>query len=583
MGKKKSIAKALKREREIEEELARRAEKAKASKKKKAKKGKGKKAKPSIDASALGEMTVSPEAAIATAPEPEPAEERHPHLVHLDRVGVLTALIADDTAKKKVRKAAEAELATLRAEGEASIAKMDAELKAKVQAKKAEREKVSKAERRAGIEAVADQVDRSDVEAVRAYNAEAVKVGATLLTSDAEREKIAERTESTVEVVETEAGREFVGGSATAAESTVVEADFAKPSDAEPELEEGRNGYKIIQLVDGTPDPRKVRQLTRVTTFVGNIDDETTLKKWDKRMVVEGLAKDAMSGSDEALIVKVGDLTHRRDVAISNATKADRKGKLGIGEAAMVIAAAEKLAKDELDKIVEAAAEVAGRNRKARAGTHLHSLAEISDAKGIDEVRRMHEEGETVLLEETGELVPITSSDLASIEAYAARMTRLGAKVIYSEAVIVNDEMGYAGRLDRIITAKLPELVVGRGTPHEYVRPADQRARRYVTDIKSGRVDLGGGKIGRQTAAYALGDLYDPKTGERTRHSAARDVALIFHLPQGEGVCHVGVVDLKAGVAGLKLSAEVRRARNTGKKSLDMSVDIADPAPESEA
>jgi len=190
----------------------------------------------------------------------------------------------------------------------------------------------------------------------------------------------------------------------------------------------------------------------------------------------------------------------------------------------------------------------------------------------------MHEDGATIRNDESGEDVPVTDTDLASIEAYAERMRRLGAKVMHSEAVVVNDAMGYAGRLDRIIMCKLPEITLSDGT----VRPADQRARRYVADIKSGRIDLGGGKIARQLAAYALGDLYDLETGERSRHSAGRDVALVFHLPQGKGTCTVHAVDLKAGAALLKLSAEVRRARNTGKKALNVSVDIADPAPESE-
>lgn len=380
-----------------------------------------------------------------------------------------------------------------------------------------------------------------------------------------------------VEVVETETGREFAAGESVATD------DFAKPSEAPRELEEGRNGYKIIQLdAAGKPDPRKVRQMTRVTTFVSNIDDETTLKKWDKRNVAEGLALDATSPESAGLVPKINELAHRRDVAIAKAIKADRKGRLGVGEVATLIADAEKVAKDAIDAIVEEAAELAGRSSKARAGTHLHALAEISDEKGIDEVRRMHEAGETILNVETGEEVPITATDLASIEAYDERMRRLGAKVIESEAVIVNDEMGYAGRLDRIIMARLPELVIGKGTLGEYVRPADQRARRYVADIKSGRVDLGAGKIARQLAAYALGDLYDLETGERTRHSAVRDVALVFHLPQGAGVCTVHPVDLKAGTTLLKLSAEVRRARNTGRKTIDTSVDIASLATEGE-
>jgi len=376
-----------------------------------------------------------------------------------------------------------------------------------------------------------------------------------------------------IEVVETETGREFAAGASVAAE------EFAKPSEAPRELEEGRNGYKIIQLdAAGNPDPRKVRQMTRVTTFVGNIDDETTLKKWDKRKVVEGLALDATSPESAGLVPKINEVVHRRDVTVAKALKADRKGKLGIGEVATLVADAEKIAKDALDAIVDEAAELAGRSDKARAGTHLHSLAEISDEKGIDEVRRMHEAGETILNEETGEEIPITATDLASIEAYAERMTRLGAKVIESEAVIVNDEMGYAGRLDRVIMARLPELTIGKGTPGEYVRPADQRARRYVADIKSGRIDLGAGKIARQLAAYAHGDIYDLETGERSRHSAVRDVALVFHLPQGAGVCTVHAVDIKSGALLLKLSGEVRRARNTGRKLIDVTVDITDPA-----
>lgn len=388
--------------------------------------------------------------------------------------------------------------------------------------------------------------------------------------------KVAEAVEAlgqAIEIVETEHGREFAAGESVAAE------DFAKPSEAPRELEEGHNGYKIIQLdADGKPNPRKVRQMTRVTTFVGNIDDETTLKQWDKRKVVEGLALDATSPESAGLVPKVNEIAHRRDVKIAKAIKADRKGKLGIGEVGSLVAAAEKEAKDALNAIVDEAADLAGRNSKARAGTHLHSLAEISDEKGIDEVRRMFEAEETVLNVETGEDVPITSTDLASIEAYAERMTRLGAKVIESEAVIVNDEMGYAGRLDRVIMARLPELTIAG-----VVRPADQRARRYVADIKSGRVDLGAGKIARQLAAYALGDLYNLETGERSRHSAVRDIALVFHLPQGEGSCAVHAVDIRTGAALLKLSGEVRRARNTGRKTIDTSVDITDPAADEEA
>lgn len=598
MGKKKEAAlhgmskKDRKKLERREAELAAELERRKAKKAKKKDKGKGKKkakhiASPTlaaVDAGALGIMTISAEAPIV--PEVTPLDAAAMMLE--EKAARKRAEIIDADGKTKP------EVITKRKKKAAEEAeKLDAEIKARLATKKAARK-----EGKAAIVAEADSVDRSDDEAVKAYNVKAVAVGATLLTSDAERAKIAARDAEdeaageplvggmirdaqTVKEVATEEGRVFEAGEAKPEAESVT---FAKPSEAAPELEEGRNGYKIIQLgADGKPDPKKVRQLTRVTTFVSNIDDETTLKKWDKRMVVEGIAIDATnsdSNDPEApLVVQVNDIVHRRDVAISKATKQDRKGKLGIGEVGALIAAASKEAKDALDKIVEEAAEIAGRNKKARAGTHLHTLAEISDARGIDEIRRMHEDGETIHDDESGEDVPVTDTDLASIEAYAERMARLGAKVIESEAVIVNDAMGYAGRLDRIIMCKLPELTLSDGT----VRPPDQRAKRYVADIKSGRVDLGAGKIARQLTAYALGDLYDLETGSRSRHSASRDVALVFHLPQGEGVCRVHAVDLKAGAALLKLSAEVRRARNTGKKTIDTSVDIADPAPEEEA
>lgn len=471
-----------------------------------------------------------------------------------------------------------------KAERDEMQAELDAAIKARVKAKRAAREAGEPVDVKAarmpdaldGETEVDYQMRKLREKKKPAASSNVDKGGLVAAAEEHAAAKVAEAVEAlgqAIEIVETETGREFAAGQSVAAE------DFAKPSEAPRELEEGRNGYKIIQLdANGKPDPRKVRQMTRVTTFVGNIDDETTLKKWEKRKVVEGLALDATSPESAGLVPKVNEIAHRRDVAIAKAIKADRKGKLGVGEVATLIADAEKVAKDAIDAIVEEAAELAGRSSKARAGTHLHSLAEISDEKGIDEVRRMHEVGETVLNVETGEDVPITATDLASIEAYAERMTRLGAKVIESEAVIVNDEMGYAGRLDRVIMARLPELTIGG-----VVRPADQRARRYVADIKSGRVDLGAGKIARQLAAYALGDLYNLETGERSRHSAVRDIALVFHLPQGAGVCTVHPVDLKAGTTLLKLSAEVRRARNTGRKTIDTSVDIASSATDEEA
>ncbi len=584
MGKKskkseptKAERKALKaREAEIRAELERRAAK-KAAKKKAAKKGgkKGKTPKP-LDVEPMV-ITAEAEAYVAGDPTPEeiaaaaaPAEEAtHPHIAHLEEVGRLNAIVNDDAAKKSERKAAKARLAELRAEGErlnaerdarraAKDAESDEDIKARVQAKRAARDAAA-ADKPGSPERLAKM--QADVAAGRKIREAGVTESDTKV--EAALAGAVEAVRQAVDVVETETGRIFEAGEAVAAEAPE---EFAKPSDATPELEEGRNGYKIIMLdADGKPDPRKVRQLTRVTTFVGNIDDETNLKLWEKRLLAEGI-----STNPEEFVPRVNDIVHRREVAIAKGRKADRKGKLDIGELAIIEETANKAAKDALNALVEEALEAAGRNDKADAGTNLHALAELSDAEGIDAVRVKYEAGE------------ISATDLASIEAYAARMARLGAKVIESEAVVVNDSMGYAGRLDRIIMAKLPEITV-KTAAGEFVRPADKRSRRYVTDIKSGRIDYGAGKISRQLAAYALGDLYDIETGARSRHSAATDIALVFHLPQGAGTCSVHAVDIKSGAILLRLSAEVRRARNTGKKTIDTSVDIADPAPGDDA
>lgn len=573
MGKKKEAErKALEaREAELRAELAKReAKKAKKSKDKKpkdkkpkdkkseAKKPKAKKPKRDEVADditpldlALGVMTIESEAPVAPTVEDvvsTPNESTDLNSAKFTPAEIMVAarkVLDDPNASAGAKKSATKALR--QAEKDAEPIE---EIKAKVQAKKAARTK-------AGADA-ARMPDALPDESEAEYQMRKLreKKDAKVVESV---ETAVDALKSAVEEVETETGRVFSAGESVA---TDAPEDFAKPSDSGPELEEGRNGYKIIQLdEEGKPNPKKVRQLTRVTTFINNIDDDTALKDWLHRLLVEGISKGA-----EDFLPRINDLIHRRDVAIAKATKADRKGKLGLGELATEIEKANKAYKTAANALVEEALELAGRHEAADAGTDLHTLAQLSDEKGIEAVRELAERDE------------ISASELASIEAYAERMRRLNAKVIESEAVIVNDEFGFAGRLDMIIMARLPEMVIGRGTTWEYTRPADTRARRYVADIKSGRLDMGAGKIARQLAAYAIGDLYNLETGERKKHSAVRDVALVFHLPQGGAKCSVHAVDIKTGIALLKLSQEVRRARNTGRKTIDTSVDITDPA-----
>lgn len=608
MGKKKELAKLAKREAEIAAELERRAaEKARKKSKKKGKKAKAekpssepklsKKEREAIDAAKAARAAKKAKKGKSIEygseiPEGLKAlvEDEHPLIAERSAAKSKKATGGKKSKRDEVidedGKTRPEVIAERKAEREKTADEIDAAIKARLDKKRAAAGE-SKAEKRAGIEAVADMVDRADPEAVRAYNAEAVKVGANLLSSDEEMErarsgktaapdlskvekkaakKVAEAVEAlgqAVEAVETEHGREFQVGESVNADPAE---EFAKPSDATPFLESGRNGYKIIQLdKDGNPDPKVIRQYTRVTTYVGNIDDETTLKEWTLRMLAEGLTKNA-----EDFLPRVADITHRRDLAIAKAEKADRKGKLEIGELGRITTAANKEARTALNELVDEALELAGRHEKADAGTHLHDLAEIADNRGIDAVRAMHEEPE-------GAEHVVTGNDLASIEAYVDAMNRLGAENIISEAVIVNDAMKYAGRLDAIKFAKLPAIVDPKSD--EVIRPADQRRRRYVFDVKSGNIEYAAGKISRQLAAYAHGDLYDLADGTRTPSGVARDLAIVVHLPLGTGECHVYAVDLKEGHRLLKLSESVRAGRSTGRKTIRHDIDLAAPAP----
>lgn len=465
--------------------------------------------------------------------------------------------------------------AARKAKKEQTAAEIDAEIAARLAVKKAARK-----EGKAAVVADAANVDRADHNAVMAYNLRAVAVGATLLTSDQEREEIASRGEnpdSTIskavqshavqqaaEAVETEHGREFQVGESVNADPAD---EFAKPSDAEPFLESGRNGYKIIQLdKDGNPDPKVIRQYTRVTTYVGNIDDETALREWKERLLAEGIASDA-----ENFLPRIADLVHRRNVMVAKAEKQDAKGKLGLGELAVLVNAANKAYKTAMNELVQEALTAAGAGEKADAGTHLHTLAELVDARGIDAVREIFE---GVVDSDTE--IAVTGNDLASMEAYADAMQRMSVEHIISEAVIVNDALRYAGRLDAIKFARLPALVDPK--TGEIVRPADGRRKRYVFDVKSGSIEYAAGKISRQLAAYAHGDLYDIPTGDRSPSGVARDVALVVHLPLGTGECHVYAVDLKEGYKLLQLSGSVRAGRTSGRKTINTAIDLATPA-----
>jgi hypothetical protein len=623
MGKKdklskKDRAKLERRAAELEAKIA-----AKAAKKAAKKAGETKPSK----SKGKGGKPAKPEAALATKadrkgkgkPSVDGGEvsEKHTALFLAERA---EAVLVDPDSTTEKREEARKQL-------NAAIAQMsDADLKVRV---------ATKALTRKALDEQAETVNRDDELAVKRHNASAAHYGGKLLTSTAELAKRqaavaddapmpsadpklaaalhdgtdkpakpkgkgkvkaaskglepeeATTPEQVVEAVETERGTVYEAGTVVdPGNPTGVPSEdddpadaFAKPSEAPhldgPALEEGRNGYKIHPLkADGTPDLKKELQYTRVTSFIGVLEDKTNLEKWGKRKLLEGVVLAETDPDLENAVPLLADLIHTRDVALAKAAKADRKGKLAIGERAVIETAAHKAFKDAVDGIVVDLSELGGVHEKANKGTNLHSLAEEYDAEGMAPIDSKLEDGE------------ISVTDHASIVAYGAALKVAGIKVLEAEVVVVEDGITVppaegapkgtrtkyigrsAGRLDRIVMAKLP---------------GDARARRMVADIKSGSLDFGEGKLAQQLSKYAHSKGYDLETGERRDLKIDKRVGLVIHLPQGEGTCHIYPVDLVTGLRGNKLAAEVRAWRNDSKGAIDFSVDLAAPVVEASA
>ena len=356
-------------------------------------------------------------------------------------------------------------------------------------------------------------------------------------------EKVADAVEalkSAVDEIETETGRVFEASTPSA----VADDDFAKPSEApRNDFEVNGNGqYKVKRPSDG-----KLVGYTRVTTYIDTLEDKSMLTRWKMRLTLEGVAAADADETREPITTAVRDLVHNRDVKIAKARKADRKGKLGIGELASYVNGAWADFKKGLDALADDAFEIGGGREKATKGTDIHALCDLHDREGIDAVGELLTNGE------------ITPADMADVEAYAAAMAKLGAKVVEAERVVVNDELKVAGRLDRVVMVKLP---------------GELRARRRVLDIKTGRVDLGAGKIAQQIEMYSGCAGYDLVTHEREDLKLDRTKGILLHLPAGEASAHAYVVDLVAGRKGNKLSGDVRAWRNEGKRSIDLKTDL---------
>lgn len=607
MGKKKSGKKGTapelsKKDRKKlerrEAELQARLDAMKASKKS-GKKGKGKKAgKKAKGADPAQSPIVAPMTAAernAVAPKPEQhLDETNPYtgvaqgelnavLAAADKV--LADPASDDKARDRARKTRDRVLAELDNDG----------LKARVEAKKA---------RRAALEATRDEVDRGDADAVRAWNLEYADLGgSSYITSDAEREgakkpkkgsiaaipgQVMAEAEARVEAaydaledaaradlatdvavieppvvekVETEQGTVFAAGAAALSDvdekakaaRAKLDANLVKPSDVQgpPDFEtNGRGQYKVKRLSDG-----KVVGFTRVTTYIDVLEHKGQLEAWKLRMLLEGVAGLEVAETPQHVLVEVRDIMHARDVAIAKAHKADRKGKLEVGQLASLVKAANDAAKKRLDPLAEQAIDAAGAHAKREKGTSLHSLFEVADEHGIEAVEKMHADDPEA----------VTPADIADCRAYLGALEAHGLRIVDREVVVVNDELNVAGRLDRIVLWK---------------QPGAQRATRVVADIKTGRVDYSQGKIAQQIEAYARGVQYDLETHERKSHGASKAIGLLIHVQAGSGVATVSPVDLTLGKKGNRLAGEVRAWRTEGRKAIGDPLTVEAPAAE---
>lgn len=629
MGKKPKLSK--KELRKIEKKAIAKAEKKAAAK---AEKKRDEHAKGMKKAKTKGADRPTESAASATGAVDESAE-RHPHLQHLDRVAELQLLL-DPDQPAKVRKAAQKELDQLRAEGEAinakkagkakpeaekTIEEQDAEMKARIAEKRAERSPAtpgSPERLRAMQTEVAARLGipgPEDSAAERAARASKITLGdvtpaavdAYMATGAPERYADAEAAHEADEAAEQEREKTLAIATTAGLEPVSIDGDdlvdnfaFAKPSEApglEVEIPLTSDGKQYVILrEDGTEG-----RYTRATTYIDGLENTKALDAWKLRTLLEGIAVDnerTLADRDAAntMMGAVAQAIHTRDVALAKLAKADRKGKLEPGERGPAEDAINRAFKATTDEIAEDALELGGAHVKANKGTDLHKLTEVCDLEGIEKVRALAEDG------------TITPADLADIEAYDAAIKAAGVKVIAVEQVVVDDRRGVAGTTDRIVQA--PGALLGR-----------QRGAKVIADVKTGNMEYAIGKTAMQITVYATSKAYTPGEVGRTdlgvlkpttakhpgkaplkkdrplkrdgveameayearvakyeadlaAYMSKRGVGLLIYLPAGQARCTIHLVDLNVGAQGLKIIEQVRAWRNEGKRAIDLKADL---------
>lgn len=205
---------------------------------------------------------------------------------------------------------------------------------------------------------------------------------------------------------------------------------------------------------------------------------------------------------------------------------------LGLGRRPDLVARAAGMSPGDrgLKELVKAAQSAGGGDVAANLGTAMHTFTE-----NVDWGRPLSDVPELYRTDVQAYLDTLRSERLTVIRAGIERIT------------MTSRWDGIAGKLDRIY------------------RLAD--GRYVIGDVKSGKVGYDPKSMYAQLATYAEGvnevGVYDVAgdVWERLPFTVDTDIALIMHLPAGEGVCNVYVADLEAGRAHLDMCAAVRRHR----------------------
>ena len=258
---------------------------------------------------------------------------------------------------------------------------------------------------------------------------------------------------------------------------------------------------------------------TRCTSFVGALEDRQNLEAWMKRTVLVGLAAD---------VIDADPWSPQLDTLLYRIRQVDPDDRAA------------------LDLLADEAFEAGDGYLKAQKGTDLHALTERVDR------------GEP--------LGDVSDEDRADMAAWKRTLEEYGIEVLDIEKFVVEDGYRIGGTYDRRIYSYDERLQCEACGDFDDVGVTMPK----ILDLKTGRVDYGGGKMRQQLAVYANSVGYDPKTGERSEHDVCPHLGFILHLGQGTGEAHLYSVDLVKGWADVALSDKVRQHRRESKNALTL-------------